>query len=99
ILEREIAQSKANLKPFAVLFVDADKFKGVNDTHGHLVGTKLLNELGEQIKNYVREKDTVFRYGGDEFVAVLTACDLATAKVVAERIRAAVEKHAFLSNE
>jgi diguanylate cyclase (GGDEF)-like protein len=99
ILDREITQSKATSKPFAVLFVDADKFKGVNDNHGHLVGTKLLNELGEQIKKFVRDKDTVFRYGGDEFVAVLTACDLPTAKAVAERIRAAVEKYEFLSNE
>jgi two-component system cell cycle response regulator len=99
ILDREIAQSRSSGKPFAVLFVDADKFKGVNDNHGHLVGTKLLNELGEQIKKFVRDKDTVFRYGGDEFVAVLSACDLATAGIVAERIRSAVERHDFLSNE
>jgi diguanylate cyclase (GGDEF)-like protein len=99
ILDREIAQSKANGKSFAVLFIDADKFKGINDTHGHLVGTKLLNELGEHFKRFVRERDTVFRYGGDEFVAVLSGCDLPTARIVAERIRASVEKHAFLADE
>lgn len=99
ILDREISLSRASGKPFAVLFIDADKFKGVNDAHGHLVGTKLLNELGEQLKRLVRDKDTVFRYGGDEFVAVLSACDLTTAKAVAERIRQSVEKKAFLDNE
>jgi diguanylate cyclase (GGDEF)-like protein len=98
-LDREIAQSKSNGKSFAVLFIDADRFKGINDNHGHLVGTKLLNELGEHFKRFVREKDTVFRYGGDEFVAVLSSCDLPTARLVAERIRESVEKHAFLSDE
>ncbi|MEO7161332.1 MAG: diguanylate cyclase [Bdellovibrionia bacterium] len=99
ILDREIAQSNISKKSFAVLFIDADKFKAVNDTYGHLVGTKLLNELGNHLKKYVRERDTVFRYGGDEFVAVLTSCDLMTAKTVAERIRESVEKKVFLKNE
>ncbi|MBI3535889.1 MAG: GGDEF domain-containing protein [Deltaproteobacteria bacterium] len=99
ILDHEILQYKITQKSFAILFIDADKFKGVNDTHGHLVGTKLLNELGRHLKNYVRDADTVFRYGGDEFVAVLSPCDLQTAKSVAERIRKSVEKMAFLSHE
>jgi diguanylate cyclase (GGDEF)-like protein len=99
ILDREIAQAELTQKSFAVLFIDADRFKLVNDTHGHLVGTKLLNELGNHLKKYVREKDTVFRYGGDEFVAVLSPCDLPTAKTVAERIRESVEKKVFLKNE
>jgi diguanylate cyclase (GGDEF)-like protein len=99
ILDREIAHAQATKKSFAVLFIDADKFKGINDSHGHLVGTKLLHELGEELKKYVRRTDTVFRYGGDEFVAVLAPCDLATAKVVAERIRDAVEHKTFLSQE
>jgi diguanylate cyclase (GGDEF)-like protein len=99
ILEREITHSQISKKSFAVLFIDADKFKGINDEYGHLIGTKLLNELGNHLKKYVREKDTVFRYGGDEFVAVLTACDLDTAKTVAERIRESVEKKLFLKHE
>jgi diguanylate cyclase (GGDEF)-like protein len=99
ILDREISQTQATGKAFAVLFIDADKFKNVNDQHGHLVGTQLLNELGEQLKKLVREKDTVFRYGGDEFVAVLTSCDLNTARAVAERIRAHVEGHTFIAEQ
>jgi diguanylate cyclase (GGDEF)-like protein len=67
----------------------------VNDQHGHLVGTKLLNELGKHLKRMVRGKDTVFRYGGDEFVAILSQSDLATAQMVAERIRQSVEEKEF----
>ncbi len=99
LLDREIEQAKSKDRSFAVLFIDADGFKQINDQHGHLVGTKLLNELGHLIRKFVRESDTVFRYGGDEFVAVLSPCDLATAQMVAERIRAAVEKRDFLGRE
>ena len=99
ILEREITHSQKTEKSFAILFIDADRFKSVNDTHGHSVGTQLLNELGNHLKKYVREKDTIFRYGGDEFVAVLSPCDLPTAKEVAERIRESVEKMEFLKKQ
>jgi two-component system cell cycle response regulator len=99
VLDREIQHSQSSGKPFAVLFIDADKFKSINDSNGHLVGTKLLYELGEQLKRFVRDTDTVFRYGGDEFIAVLSACDLSTAKAVAERIRQSVEKRSFLESE
>ncbi|OFZ79268.1 MAG: hypothetical protein A2603_14330 [Bdellovibrionales bacterium RIFOXYD1_FULL_55_31] len=99
ILEREISQARTSKKPFAVLFIDCDHFKLINDNHGHLVGTKILNELGAQIRKLVRETDIGFRYGGDEFVAVLSPCDLNTAKVVAERIRSSIEQELFLSNE
>ncbi|MBY0471296.1 diguanylate cyclase [bacterium] len=99
ILDREIAQALKSQSSFAILFIDADRFKSVNDTHGHLVGTKLLNELGEHLKKYVRETDTLFRYGGDEFVAVLSPCDLETARTVAERIRQSVEVKNFIEEE
>lgn len=98
ILDREIINAKSSSKPFAVLFIDADRFKSVNDNHGHLVGTKILNELGVLLKKLVRDSDTLFRYGGDEFVAVLSGCDLAMAKQVAERTRATVEGTEFLSD-
>jgi diguanylate cyclase (GGDEF)-like protein len=99
ILEREAAAHQATGRSFAILFMDGDRFKGINDTYGHLAGTKLLYELGAQLKSFVRGRDTVFRYGGDEFVAVLSNCDLQTAKQVAERIRAKVEKYVFLKDE
>ena len=99
VLDRQIAQAQSTNGSFAVLFLDADHFKSVNDQHGHLVGTKLLNELGLQLKLYVRGADSVFRYGGDEFVAVLAPCDLATGQAVAERIRQSVETFSFLATE
>jgi len=99
ILDREIAQSESTQKPFAILFIDADRFKQVNEKHGHLVGTKLLNELGSHLKRFVLDTDTVFRYGGDEFVAILSASDLSGAQMVAERIRQSIEAHVFLEEE
>lgn len=99
VLDREIRLADQKKKSFAVLFIDVDHFKSVNDTYGHLVGSKLLNNLGRHLKNYVREGDTVFRYGGDEFVAVLTKTDLKTALKIAERIRQSVEGRKFLESE
>lgn len=60
---------------------------------------KLLNELGDQIRKLVRDQDIVFRYGGDEFVAVLRRADLQTAGLVAERIRKGIESRKFLESE
>ena len=99
ILDREIIQSETSGESFAVLFIDVDKFKSLNDTFGHPVGTKLLNELGSHLSKYVRESDTVFRYGGDEFVAVLSPCDLDTAKTVAEQIRSSIASTYFLEDD
>ncbi len=99
LLEKQIELAKQSGTSFAVLFMDVDHFKQVNDGHGHLVGTKILNELGKKLRRYVRETDTVFRYGGDEFIAVLSPSDLPTAQTVAERIRVAVEKNVFVKRE
>lgn len=96
VLDREIASAKSSQQSFAVLFIDADHFKQVNDKYGHLVGTRLLNELGNHLKQELRDSDTVIRYGGDEFVVILSPCDLATAKMVAERIRQSVEGKSFI---
>lgn len=99
VLDREIAAHEQSKRSFAVLFIDADRFKSINDSHGHLVGTKLLFELGDHLKRFLRQSDTVFRYGGDEFVAVLANADLKTAERVAERIRESVEGKSFLESE
>lgn len=96
VLDREILKSQQSKKAFAVLFIDADHFKKVNDEYGHIHGTQLLNEMGAHLKRCVRDRDIVFRYGGDEFIAVLVPSDLETARMVAERIRRSVEETAFL---
>jgi two-component system, cell cycle response regulator len=99
VLDREIEKSKITASSFVVLFIDADKFKLVNDEHGHVHGSKLLLELGQRLKTYVRDSDAIVRYGGDEFVAILTPCDLAMGKIVAERIRKSIEAFEFLKED
>ncbi|MBC7387490.1 MAG: diguanylate cyclase [Cryobacterium sp.] len=99
VLDREIEKSKSASSSFVVLFIDADKFKHVNDQHGHVHGSKLLSELGQKLKAYVRDADAIVRYGGDEFVAILTPCDLPMGKLVAERIRKSVENSEFLKDD
>lgn len=94
-LEQEMDRARRTDQSFAVLFIDIDEFKSINDRYGHIAGNRILNELGEHLKNYVRERDRVFRYGGDEFVTVLSPCDLQTAEQVAERIRQSFGWHTF----
>jgi diguanylate cyclase (GGDEF)-like protein len=82
-----LAAARRNGTKVAVLFLDLDKFKPVNDTLGHAVGDLLLKEVANSLRNSVRETDTVARIGGDEFVAVLTNVhDRGDAENVAEKI-------------
>jgi diguanylate cyclase (GGDEF)-like protein len=99
ILDRELSLAKRNDIQFSVLFLDMDHFKNVNDTHGHLIGSRLLYEVGQEIKRTLRESDVTFRYGGDEFLIILAHTGLDDAVVVAERIRLQVEKKRFLARE
>lgn len=88
-----------DLLTFSLLFLDLDHFKNVNDTHGHLVGSKLLVETGRVLKGCVRDNDVCCRWGGDEFVVLLRNTDSGGALKVAERIRRSVETHHFLARE
>jgi diguanylate cyclase (GGDEF)-like protein len=94
-LDRELRSGR----PFTVLFLDLDHFKGVNDQHGHLSGSRMLVEVGRVLKACVRDDDVVVRYGGDEYVAVLVGIDSGGALKVAERIRRSIEDHVFLGEE
>ena len=85
--------------PFSLLFLDLDHFKSVNDTHGHLVGSKLLVEAARVVKSCTRDQDVVARWGGDEYVVLLRETDSGGALKVAERIRRTVESHSFLARE
>ncbi len=84
--------------PFAVLFIDIDYFKRVNDGHGHLVGTQLLDDLAKLLKKILRESDLIYRYGGDEFVMILPNFTPENARSIAERILRAVKKEEFLKD-
>jgi diguanylate cyclase (GGDEF)-like protein len=94
-LEREMSSGK----PFSVLFLDLDRFKEVNDQHGHLSGSQLLVEVGRVLRSCVRDEDVIARFGGDEYVVVLVGIDAGGGLKVAERIRRAIEDHRFLSRE
>ena len=89
--QREIARAERESTALSVLIVDIDRFKLVNDRHGHLVGDSVLKGVGRALTLGLREYDTVGRFGGEEFVAILPAAQEAEALVVAERLRAHVE--------
>jgi len=98
-LEAEVYRSARFGYEFSVLFLDLDHFKKVNDTHGHLVGSKLLAEIGYAIKAHLRLIDYAFRYGGDEFVVLLPQTGKDSALVVARRIRDVFRSTLFLKEE
>lgn len=81
---------------FSLAMLDLDKFKNVNDTYGHQAGDDILMTFSNIIRNVLRKTDFCGRYGGEEFLIVLTQTDLQDAKIFAERIRACVEKSLYL---
>jgi len=94
-LETEVYRSARFGYEFSVLFIDLDHFKSVNDTHGHLIGSKLLAEIGYLVKAQLRLIDFAFRYGGDEFVVLLPQTGKDQALVVAKRLRDALRASNF----
>ena len=87
----EVERSRRNGETFAVLFLDLDRFKQVNDSYGHEAGNEILRGAAAEIRSAVRASDVAARYGGDEFVVILTRTDLAGATRVAEALRAGIE--------
>ena len=99
VLETEVYRSSRYGYEFTVVFIDLDHFKQVNDTHGHLVGSKLLAEIGYIIKAQLRLIDYAFRYGGDEFVVLLPQTGKDAALVVAKRLRDSLRASMFCQEE
>jgi diguanylate cyclase (GGDEF)-like protein len=87
----EIERCKRSSESFAILFLDLDRFKDVNDQHGHEAGNEILKAVADEIHNAVRASDVAARYGGDEFVVILTRTDLQGGMRVAEALRAGIE--------
>ncbi len=98
-LETEVYRSARFAYEFTVLFIDLDHFKQVNDTHGHLIGSKLLAEIGYLVKAQLRLIDYAFRYGGDEFVVLLPQTGKDQALVVARRLRDSLRTSMFCKEE
>ena len=96
-LNAEFKRARALHTDFSVLFFDLDHFKKVNDTFGHDAGDYVLREFTNVVKmNFLRPKDIFARYGGEEFVLLLANTAATAAAAIAEKIRAAIEAHAFM---
>lgn len=98
-IEVEIQRSERSKTSVSLIFMDLDNFKQVNDNFGHLVGSKVLVEVGEILMKSLRSIDIIARYGGDEFVIVLPQTVPEAAMRVAERVRRLIEKNIFLKKD
>jgi two-component system, cell cycle response regulator len=94
-LPEEAARARRHGHALSCLYLDIDHFKQVNDTLGHLAGDEVLRETAHRIKTELRQSDALARFGGEEFVALLSNTDLSSAMIVAERIRASMANTLF----
>ena len=92
-LLREINRASRGDQNLSLIFVDIDHFKLINDEHGHDCGDLALASVASWVKNSVRGCDTVFRYGGEEFVIILADTNQTDAAIIAERVRSSIESH------
>jgi diguanylate cyclase (GGDEF)-like protein len=99
VLRRETKRASRSGRPLSLLFIDLDGFKGINDSHGHLCGSRALVEAAAVIRGSARETDVVARFGGDEFALVLPDTGGEGAYAVGERIREKIAAHHFLLGE
>ena len=94
-LDWEIRRCSRYRSTVAVIFLDLDHFNAINALYGHPIGSLCLTELAQIMRKSVRDVDIAARYGGDEFVVILPETTVATARMVAERLRKAIQMHAF----
>ena len=97
VLRREAKRASRSGRPLSLLFMDLDGFKGVNDTHGHLAGSRALVEAAAVIRGSARETDVAARFGGDEFAIILPDTGSEGAVSVADRVRERIAAHPFLA--
>ncbi len=95
ILDKEIARATRHRQPFTVVMIDVDGLKSVNDQYGHPTGSRLVTVIGSSIRDCVRTSDVLARYGGDEFVILMTQTSIENSRIVAERIRTAIRNTSF----
>lgn len=98
-LDQEMRRSQRYQMELSIIFLDLDYFKNVNDTYGHLVGSRLLREIAKVIITCLRDVDIAVRYGGDEFVVILPSTPKKNAVLVAERIRDCMKNTVFLQSQ
>jgi diguanylate cyclase (GGDEF)-like protein len=98
-LLEETARVKRSGAPMSCLFIDADHFKNINDSHGHQVGDEVLQYIAQIIREQVRSIDIVARYGGEEFIVILLQTDTELVKEIAERTRFEIAKDPFQASK
>ena len=97
-VEREFMRSKRYGGDLSLAIIDIDFFKKVNDTYGHLCGDYVLKEVAYLIMDNFRKTDFVFRYGGEEFVVILTETDIKSSQIPLERLRKKIDEYPFVFN-
>jgi diguanylate cyclase (GGDEF)-like protein len=98
-LEAEVERARRFEAPLSVIFLDLDRFKRINDRHGHLAGSRLLAEIGSLLRDNLRVVDLAFRYGGDEFVILLPQTPKQAAVEAAARLLLCLRHYRFLAAE
>ena len=99
VLRRETKRASRSGRPLSLLFMDLDGFKSINDSHGHLYGSRALVEAADVVRKSARETDVCARFGGDEFAVVLPDTGCEGAYAVGERIRDRIATHPFLAED
>ena len=94
-LGEEFSRARRTGSPLSCLFMDMDDFKRVNDAHGHLAGDRLLKDMAQLLKSFCRREDVLVRFGGDEFVLLMSCTGRRKAKIVAERILRRIAAQVF----
>lgn len=97
-LSEVIASQQREVYTMCLILIDLDKFKDINDDHGHAVGDQILKDISELMTRNTRVLDSLYRYGGDEFIIVPLNMNLKTTKRLAEKIRDICEQHKFVNN-
>jgi diguanylate cyclase (GGDEF)-like protein len=91
-IDKELSSYRRHQADFSLMIIDIDHFKVVNDTYGHIAGDMVLKSVAEVIQNTIRRSDEAFRYGGEEFVVILSNTKQGGARFIAERVRKQIEK-------
>ncbi len=95
LAQKELARAERYKIPFSLVFIDIDNLKEINDKHGHSKGDKLIKETAQMLRKSSRKPDTVFRYGGDEFIMLLPHTGKAGVRQVEDRLEKELEKSSF----
>lgn len=95
-LVEEFSRARRGKGSLSCLFIDIDDFKAVNDRCGHFIGDKVLRDTAQMLRGHCRKEDVLIRFGGDEFVMLLSSSGQRAASSAAERIRGRIEAHAFI---